>query len=295
MANDHNAVAHAWAHQTGRTRRGFNMFYEGETIYSYGRHFPIARLVTAANGERVVLFTSRSYSVSTAKHKTIVWRAVSHLTIFDVENPSAPPSNADFDAMVLKARDAVAKAGRARKLADYHLGSARRWLNDANEFSRAFHLGRETVTLESLGVAVADLEARIAEAGRAEAARRASEARINAQANRERLRLWLKGESVRPPHTLRPMVRVCGDMVETTWGATVPLLDALRTYYAAKALSGRAAGLSASHTVENVGHYGNATVDGRGNIRVGCHTIPFRFAKLAACLAGIDSSEEAAA
>lgn len=73
MAN-HNQVAHAWAHQTGKHRRGFNMFYEGEVIYSYGHHFPIARLVEV-EGRRTVLITTRSYSVSTAKHKTYTWRA----------------------------------------------------------------------------------------------------------------------------------------------------------------------------------------------------------------------------
>jgi hypothetical protein len=46
----HNEVAHAWAHQTGRCHRGHHMFYEGDTIYSYGHHFPIARLAATRAG-----------------------------------------------------------------------------------------------------------------------------------------------------------------------------------------------------------------------------------------------------
>lgn len=42
---DTDTVAHLWAHQTqdhARNKLG-NFYFDGATIYSYGRHFPIAR------------------------------------------------------------------------------------------------------------------------------------------------------------------------------------------------------------------------------------------------------------
>jgi len=38
-------VAHVWAQQVQDEERSGNMFFEGDTIYSYGHHFPIARFV----------------------------------------------------------------------------------------------------------------------------------------------------------------------------------------------------------------------------------------------------------
>lgn len=61
-------------HTKGRTR---NMFIEGDTIYSYGTHFPIAKRLTATE----FLFNSRSYSSSTRCHKAAVSRAI-HLKGF---------------------------------------------------------------------------------------------------------------------------------------------------------------------------------------------------------------------
>ena len=76
----HDEVAHRWAQNTeGDHAAGFNMWFEGDTIYSYGRHFPIARLVTNEQGEKAVLFTTEVYGTSTAKHCTITRRAINHL------------------------------------------------------------------------------------------------------------------------------------------------------------------------------------------------------------------------
>jgi len=67
---NHSQVAHAWAHK--RSAKGCNMFTDGETIYSYGHHFAIAKHME--NG--AVLFNSASYSNSTAKHQCRVRSAM---------------------------------------------------------------------------------------------------------------------------------------------------------------------------------------------------------------------------
>lgn len=89
MAYSHDTVAHTWAHQEKKSMHGCNLFFEGDTIYSYGRHFPIAKLIPENKRKKikgpVVLFNSESRSVSTSKHQTIVSRAIPYdYTILDV-------------------------------------------------------------------------------------------------------------------------------------------------------------------------------------------------------------------
>ena len=62
-------VADAWA--MGYSAESNNMFTDGETIWSYGYHFPIA---TRKNGH--VLFNHTRYSTTTSKHQSHVRRAM---------------------------------------------------------------------------------------------------------------------------------------------------------------------------------------------------------------------------
>lgn len=69
-------AAHVWAAQTQEHGKAGNVFFEGPTIYSYGRHFPMAKVYThAETGDRVALFNPARRSVSTAKHQRAAGRA----------------------------------------------------------------------------------------------------------------------------------------------------------------------------------------------------------------------------
>lgn len=80
-------VAHSWANQTQNEARnsGNTFYFNGDTIYSYGSHFPIAR-----HTQSVVLFTTDKYRQTTAKHMSIVRRAIpSFKKVFFVTNVMA--------------------------------------------------------------------------------------------------------------------------------------------------------------------------------------------------------------
>jgi hypothetical protein len=68
----HAQTCHVWAQQNAATHTGQSsdgrIRFEGETIYSYGSHFPMARFVGSFEGRRVVLVNNSHYSVSTSKH-----------------------------------------------------------------------------------------------------------------------------------------------------------------------------------------------------------------------------------
>lgn len=80
--------AHAWVHQLSEGGYASNFFFEGPVIYSYGHHFPIARL----HG-RTVFFNESESSSSTAHQKSIARSAASHLEFIFVHH--VPVDNID--------------------------------------------------------------------------------------------------------------------------------------------------------------------------------------------------------
>jgi hypothetical protein len=69
-------LAHAWANSLQDEGRGSNMFFNGNTIYSYGAHYEIAKFVRAKNGQKVCFVNSNGYSNTTAKHTAHVFNAI---------------------------------------------------------------------------------------------------------------------------------------------------------------------------------------------------------------------------
>jgi hypothetical protein len=106
-------IAHIWAKQSQETGKtpGNRMFFDGKDIFSYGRHFCIARILE--NGK--VLFTNRDYSNTTAKHKHQVRHAISHKEIIYCADPDSG-SNRNINAFCadLKAQLEISNAPRKR-------------------------------------------------------------------------------------------------------------------------------------------------------------------------------------
>lgn len=82
-------LAHEWAYQSQNEGRTSNesFYFNGNTIYSYGSHFPIASISETNSYD--VYFTTRSYSNTTAKHISLVRNAVSHKNLIYCHNPLA--------------------------------------------------------------------------------------------------------------------------------------------------------------------------------------------------------------
>jgi hypothetical protein len=102
--NGKDAVAHAWSRQDQERGReadktGGRIFFEGPTIYSYGRHFPIATFYQRKGKEKIVLFTKREYSPTTSAHMGAARGAVSHHRIIYCESPTDAESGNHGDNM----------------------------------------------------------------------------------------------------------------------------------------------------------------------------------------------------
>ena len=80
---NNSEICHVFANRTQNTGKTSNrtMFFENDTIYSYGYHFAIAKFIENENGN-FLLFTTRGYSNSTAKHIRLVSYATrQHITV----------------------------------------------------------------------------------------------------------------------------------------------------------------------------------------------------------------------
>ena len=109
-------VAHLWAnqHQEEARTQTYNLYFNGKSIYSYGSHFCIAKHLE--NG--VILFTERSYSNTTAKHKSIVRYACNHKEIVYCSNPQGS-HHENFSAWKNECEGYISKLAKAKKPEKY--------------------------------------------------------------------------------------------------------------------------------------------------------------------------------
>lgn len=73
---NNSMVAHLWANEKEESARGSNLFFEGRSIYSYGYHFEVGRIVRNKCGEKAYLLNDKYYSSSTCKHQHRVRSAI---------------------------------------------------------------------------------------------------------------------------------------------------------------------------------------------------------------------------
>lgn len=274
--SSHSETAHIWASQSQAEGRGGRVFFEGETIYSYGRHFPVARF--APEYGNIVLFTSRGYSSSTGKHKGIIRGAIpdSYQVIY-CDDPSRPPSH-----------NLAIWANRAERLrADFDKNTRKITRgNLANELfennAAAFSYCEATLTPRPQWISMGDSEREargyVIEAARLRDAKRAikqaEQNRIAALESADRLALWLTGESVNINgfQFSDTLLRIKGEQIETTRGAKIPVSDALKIYPLLARTKRTGGKIEAGLHNINLGAYRFNSFDGE-NLIVGCHSI----------------------
>lgn len=88
---NNSMVAHLWANEQKESANGSNFYFEGASIYSYGRHFEAGRIVRNKRGERAYLVNTTYYSKTTAsKHMPKVRSAIpTGALIFGMEEISS--------------------------------------------------------------------------------------------------------------------------------------------------------------------------------------------------------------
>lgn len=84
-------VAHLWAHQLqDEAHYGSNFYFRGDTIYSYGAHFPMGKVIKY-KGCKAFVLNSDHYSPTTSNHQSIVEQSIpANAIVFHVSNCVSP-------------------------------------------------------------------------------------------------------------------------------------------------------------------------------------------------------------
>ena len=289
-------VPHLWFHQTqsdARNQQG-NLYFEGASIWSYGSHFCIAKLVENKKGQPGVLFTTRSWGPTTGKHLNAVRRAIpDDVPVFKVHNPNdfehslVRRFKAKVDDAKLAIKSAKSKPSRAKLLdrlisaienANAYLkwaGLHERmkmpvgysvWVQEKVEWDRAVEARRE-VQREKYREAYE-------RSYREEAKRRAE----RAAKMPELIEAWKRGEN--PPalqgygmYNLPCMLRIVGSEIQTSLGARVPLDHARKALPLVLRVFETGNPFIPNGKTIRLGFYEVSRITPDG-IKVGCHHIP---------------------
>ncbi len=268
-------VAHFWANKTQSEARNPNgsMFFNGNTIYSYGSHFPIARHIER-KGKSAVAFTTRDYSVTTSSHKSTVASAARHLTVFtvaDVESDRADTIKANLADYGDRITALLLKAKRARKNAKWDLEQAEALINEGNQYAQFYGYKPKFAQPEDWQAQVAKAEA----TAKAVNERKRKQAEIDRKERLEALEQWKQGAAVGYRfYDLPTALRVIGDNsnreMETSLGARVPIAEAEKAFRFAWIQ--RARGWHRNGEQFTVGHYNLDAVNDQGVV-AGCHRV----------------------
>lgn len=262
--NNQSTIAHMWANQTqDNARNSGNFFYDNDTIYSYGRHFPIARHVTNEAGQKAVLFTTRSYSNTTAKHISIVRQASRHLNVLACHTPSEHNHHTNFADWLNRIEYAASFLPRAKKPEKYLslIDEVRREINAyigfwgisiPEDLSTALSISNKEEYV-SYQTKKSELELLAKEHAAAELAKK----------HKKDLAEWLKGKGTRLyVHNGKDYLRIKEDRIETSQAVRIPIQIGESIYRKIISNQLQPGDKILDYTVDSVGD----------SIKVGCHT-----------------------
>lgn len=311
--HDIDMVAHLWANKSQPEARnaGGNFYFDGNTVYSYGSHFPIAKHVTDKKGRPAVLFTTRTYSVTTSKHLWTVRHATRHLNVVKVHNPhNSLEENLKVENGNVKTALKEAATSRKGRSLEKKLEALKAALDQRNAL--AAFMGRKPTALpEDLNAALAAI-AKVEKREAAAAVKARNARNLFALVEREKaagapfgewLTKWQEGmpgdirhvryswgllaatagkrDGVAYPKEMPCVLRLINagtenETVQTSWGADVPAAHAHRIYKVWARVQGKVppeGWTPASQTEGAVGAFKVDRIEPDGTIYAGCHTI----------------------
>jgi hypothetical protein len=270
-------VAHLWANKSQEYARnsGGTVYFSGDTIYSYGAHFPMARHVPEKY--QVVLISNRSYSVTTSGHQSATAQACHHLTCYRVNDVLAN-TKADHKANLQIMREEyereILTASRARKYGEHHLRSAESMRLTANEYSTLFKL--------TIRIKPADIESiakRATQQAKKERTARRKQERKQAKEYAENVILWRQGESghLRYSYGRAAILRLIqnGEVVETSQGARFPADHARRAIPLVNHCQSKGTPWKQNGERITLGSYRLDQISDKGDVKAGCHRVEF--------------------
>jgi hypothetical protein len=277
---DSSEVAHLWAHKVQSEAHNANrsVFFRDSTIFSYGEHFPIARHVTNKSDKAAVLFTTKTYSVTTTGHCSMVRGAVSHLTVFDVPNVFAnvkAEHEGNLADYAKRISAALLKAARSRVHKEWSHKHALELREQAVKYATFFRLP----FAKTLPIVPALDSVQLAAIKQAEDKRLAAERKALLAENRERIECWRahKQTGGYMPRGIPDMLRVSADgqSIETSRGVSFPISHAKRGLTLVRSVRERGETWHTNGKTCQLGHYRIDSIQPDGTVKAGCHTVKY--------------------
>lgn len=252
-------VFHYFANKIQPSGRCGNISFALPRAYSYaaciGQHFP-----------QGVALSSAVYSNTTTRHQSDLRQACRHLTCIYV--PCPDDVRTSYQAVNIKVAQLLKKASTARANKDGYLGVALKKVADFNTFAE---WAKSELRIDA-PVTDADSLKAIAAAVKAETAKRNAalkeRARVDALDNAAKVAEWRKGVAIYLPYNLDVILRVNGDVIETSKGARIPVSEAPLIWAMVQRKKEWKPGNA-------IGVYQLTKIRADGSIVVGCHDIAF--------------------
>lgn len=272
----HAEVAHVWASESQSDGRANNVFFDGNKIYSYGRHYVAAVIHTKVN--KLALVNEYRYSSSTGKHRHRIVNALQgRMSYIYVPVPDAS-SNEDHKINLLYLENNVVSHLESffNKTKYVYVQSLIETIDLYNQYGTFFNKNFKKFDLDDGTWAVIEEIARI-KGARVKELKESREEKEElkrlklAEEYRTEIELWPNNQNTKSiPYNLFPkdfdLVRVSKDFkeVETCRGAKVPLPHAVRLLQ--KTVNGKV------RKGDKVGYF-TVTKVSQKNLTIGCHVI----------------------
>jgi hypothetical protein len=273
---NNDMVCHVWAQgneDSGKNGNG-SLYFTGDTIYSYGSHFPIAKMMD--NG--MVLFTTDTHGVTTSQHCSRVRQAISNRKTFDVpcveitpdtnhrytKERNAKSHKENLASYKERINDTVVKASRARSNKEWLENLAIVLVDEHNSYINVFSLRNKPIELPNVGQLRAAADKAAAKA-----------AKIAAIENADKIAKWLAGENVSLPRNIAVMLRVRGDMVQTSQNASFPIEHARLALKIIKRCKANKEKFVPNGKTIKLGHFAIDRIDTNGDVKAGCHFVKY--------------------
>lgn len=257
-----------------------NVFFYGNTLYSYGHHFPLAHKTQNDKGQTAVLLNGRTYSNSTTRHQHITSAATSHynqIVSFGMNQDTKYGTSVSTEEhqrnethYILEFRGIAEKLAVSRKPAIY-IEQARSLNDQAFEYFNFFGLTPSEEYQKAYTEATEaseELKAKV-KAQQAEIlAQKKARAIDEAKAYEVKIQEWIAGERQslypRPKIDLLRIVGESGwEMVETSQGVKMHIYEAKAIYLQLLRHELKAGDqVLDRYTVSKV----------NGTVKIGCHT-----------------------
>ena len=273
ILKNHSEVSHYWANKIQSQGKACNMFFEGDIIYSYGYHFPIAKHIK----NNLILFTSKGYSVSTSKHLGITRSAIPSeievLTVpeVDIRNNTLTSHIDNIEYFINEIKTNFGKSERARKYKEMYLRNGLANINNMKRYLELFKVKSKLPSglKKAVNLFINMDNTEIMEVIKAEQdiQKKAELQRKKEQEKKflELLPKWKNNEVYNLPYYKKQYLRLTNNEIETSLHVKISI-ETFKKYYS-MLKSGK------SLLNEKIDYY-RVTKQDSNLLTIGCHAIP---------------------